>query len=86
MSGYAFIVKINIVRTNTPVVIISKRCFIGYPPKKQIIKTNTNKIAAVEKLAGKIKARTINTGIQSGTIVLEKATTSSLILARYLAM
>tara|TARA_B110000967_G_scaffold138153_1_gene141084 strand:+ start:2295 stop:2486 length:192 start_codon:yes stop_codon:yes gene_type:complete len=51
-----------------------------------MIKTNTNKMAAVEKLAGKIKATTINTGTQSGRIVFEKVTTSSLILARYLAM
>ena len=79
-------VNTNNVSTNKPVDTIRIKYLFGQPPKKEIIKTKVNKIAAVEKLAGKIKATTIKTGSQRGRIVFENEITSSFIFAKYLTM
>ena len=78
--------RTNIERLNIPRKTINERYLFGYPPRKQITKTNKNKIAAVEKFAGNINATTTKTGIQRGKIVFENEITSSLTFAKYLAM
>src|SRR5690606_198099 len=84
-SGTALAVSTKRVNAKIPVPTIPNKYRKGYPPIKHNNKTMEKMIAAVEKLAGKIRATTKNTGIQSGKILSLKVMALSFIFVKYLA-
>ena len=70
--GYALITNMNSVKIKRPEKIIPAKYLFGYPPIKHNKMTIQNKIAVVEKLAGKINTNIDKIGNHKGIIELPK--------------